>query len=165
MDQATIFGPFFAMMFLTLAVWVYMYIRRISFISASKLSPKSLAVPGELARLSPPAVSNPSHNLKNLFEIPVAAIVDLRTVVVRIDSSVAILVDPPTARVMRFAHARASFLTGVGVDLGVLGTPGRRCEQHERTGQYYWAEPTPALTAPQILQLLRLFVLERPAKD
>ena len=28
-------------------------------------------MPGELARLSPPAVSNPSDNLKNLFEIPV----------------------------------------------------------------------------------------------
>ncbi len=71
MDQSMIFGPFFAMMFLTLVVWVYMYIRRISFITASKLSPKDLAVPGQLARLSPPAVSNPSDNLKNLFEIPV----------------------------------------------------------------------------------------------
>lgn len=71
MDQAMIFGPFFAMMFLTLVVWVYMYIRRISFITANELSPKDLAVPGELARLSPPAVSNPSDNLKNLFEIPV----------------------------------------------------------------------------------------------
>jgi hypothetical protein len=28
-------------------------------------------VPGELARLSPPSVSNPSDNLKNLFELPV----------------------------------------------------------------------------------------------
>jgi hypothetical protein len=71
MDQAMIFGPFFAMMFLTFVVWVYMYIRRISFITVKKLSPKDLAVPGELARLSPPAVSNPSDNLKNLFEIPV----------------------------------------------------------------------------------------------
>ena len=48
MDQATIFGPFFAMMFLTFVVWVYMYIRRISFITVSKLSPKDVAVPGEL---------------------------------------------------------------------------------------------------------------------
>src|SRR5580658_8534202 len=71
MDQATIFGPFFAMMFLTLVVWVYMYIRRISFITSSAVSPNDLAVPGALARLSPPAVSNPSDNLKNLFEIPV----------------------------------------------------------------------------------------------
>jgi len=71
MAQTAIFGPFFAMMLLTLVVWVYMYVRRISFIRSSQLSPRDLAVPGELARLSPPAVSNPSDNLKNLFEIPV----------------------------------------------------------------------------------------------
>jgi hypothetical protein len=71
MTQAAIFGPFFATMFLTLVVWVYMYIRRISFITAKKISPRDLAVPGALAQLSPPAVSNPSDNLKNLFEIPV----------------------------------------------------------------------------------------------
>lgn len=71
MTQAAIFGPFFATIFLTFLVWVYMYIRRISFITGSKLSPKDLAVPGALAQLSPPAVSNPSDNLKNLFEIPV----------------------------------------------------------------------------------------------
>jgi len=71
MNQTAIFGPFFATMFLTLLVWVYMYIRRIAFITGSKLSPKDLAVPGALAQLSPPEVSNPSDNLKNLFEIPV----------------------------------------------------------------------------------------------
>jgi hypothetical protein len=71
MTQTTIFGPFFATILLTLVVWVYMYIRRIAFIRGDNLSPKDLAVPGELARLSPPAVSNPSDNLKNLFEIPV----------------------------------------------------------------------------------------------
>jgi hypothetical protein len=69
--QTAIFGPFFAMMLLTLGVWVFMYVRRISFIRSHQLSPKDLAVPGELARLSPPEVSNPSDNLKNLFEIPV----------------------------------------------------------------------------------------------
>ena len=71
MNQTAIFGPFFATMFLTFLVWVYMYIRRIAFITGSKLSPKDLAVPGALAQLSPPEVSNPSDNLKNLFEIPV----------------------------------------------------------------------------------------------
>jgi len=69
--QTAIFGPVFAMVFLTLLVWVYMYIRRISFITGNKLSRKDLAVPGALAQLSPPEVSNPSDNLKNLFEIPV----------------------------------------------------------------------------------------------
>jgi hypothetical protein len=71
MEPSAIFAPFFAMMFLTLVVWVYMYARRIPFIRSSRLSPEDLAKPGELARLSPPAVSNPSDNLKNLFEIPV----------------------------------------------------------------------------------------------
>jgi hypothetical protein len=71
MLQTAIFGPVFATMLLTLIVWVYMYIRRIRFITGSQLSPKDLAVPGALAQLSPPEVSNPSDNLKNLFEIPV----------------------------------------------------------------------------------------------
>ena len=48
-----------------------MYVRRIGFIRSKGISPKDLAVPGELARLSPPEISNPSDNLKNLFEIPV----------------------------------------------------------------------------------------------
>lgn len=71
MRQAAIFGPFFAMIFLTLAVWLYMYLRRISFIMRRGLRSQDLAAPGVLAQVSPPAVSNPSDNLKNLFEIPV----------------------------------------------------------------------------------------------
>ena len=71
MSQTAIFNPFFATIFLTLIVWVYMYIRRIRFITSSKISPKDLAVPGALERLSPSSVSNPSDNLQNLFEIPI----------------------------------------------------------------------------------------------
>lgn len=71
MMQDAIFSPFFAMVFLTLLVWVYMYIRRISFLIRSKLPQVDLSVPGTLAQISPPNVSNPSDNLKNLFEIPV----------------------------------------------------------------------------------------------
>ena len=71
MDQTAIFGPFFATVFLTLVVWVYMYIRRIAFITANNIRSQDLAVPGALAQISPPAISNPSDNLKNLFEIPV----------------------------------------------------------------------------------------------
>ncbi|HZP45140.1 MAG TPA: MAPEG family protein [Candidatus Binataceae bacterium] len=71
MAQTAIFGPFFAQMFLTLLVWVHMYVRRISFLRSSGVSPNELAVPGVLARLAPPAVSYPSDNLKNLFEMPV----------------------------------------------------------------------------------------------
>ena len=69
MNQATIFQPFLATMILTLVVWVYMYGRRLSFIFSSGLDPKQMT-PLELARLSPPQVSTPSDNLKNLFELP-----------------------------------------------------------------------------------------------
>jgi len=71
MAQTAIFGPFFAMVALTFSVWVYMYIRRIHFIQTRRFTPEEMAIPGRLAQLSPPAVSNPSDNLKNLFEIPV----------------------------------------------------------------------------------------------
>jgi hypothetical protein len=71
MPQTAIFGPVFATVFLTLLVWIYMYIRRISFFTRNKVNAKDLAVPGALGQLSPPEVANPSDNLKNLFEIPV----------------------------------------------------------------------------------------------
>ncbi|NJK74179.1 MAG: hypothetical protein HC849_27080 [Oscillatoriales cyanobacterium RU_3_3] len=44
MMQEAIFIPFFATVFLTLLVWVYMYIRRISFITSRKLSQKDLTL-------------------------------------------------------------------------------------------------------------------------
>jgi hypothetical protein len=69
MNQAAIFHPFLATLLLTLVVWVYMYGRRLPFIFSAGLDPKKMT-PQELARLSPPAVSNPSDNLKNLFETP-----------------------------------------------------------------------------------------------
>jgi len=69
MDRTEIFRPFCATMVLTLVVWVYMYGRRLSFIFSGSLDPKQMT-PLELARLSPPQVSNPSDNLKNLFELP-----------------------------------------------------------------------------------------------
>jgi hypothetical protein len=69
MNQDAIFQPFLATMLLTLVVWAYMYGRRLPFIFSSGLDPKQMTPP-ELARLSPPRVSNPSDNLKNLFELP-----------------------------------------------------------------------------------------------
>ena len=69
MEQAVIFRPFVATMLLTMVVWVYMYGRRLPFIFSSGLDPKQMT-PMELSRRSPPQVSNPSDNLKNLFELP-----------------------------------------------------------------------------------------------
>jgi hypothetical protein len=69
MSQTAIFGPFLSMILLSFAVWIYMYSRRIPFVTRSRLTPEQLT-PAELARLSPPHVANPSDNLKNLFEVP-----------------------------------------------------------------------------------------------
>jgi hypothetical protein len=69
LEQSAIFAPFFSMMLLTFAVWVYMYSQRIPFIIRSKLTAEELT-PAGLARISPPQVANPSDNLKNLFELP-----------------------------------------------------------------------------------------------
>ena len=69
MNQNAIFGPFLSVMLLTLLVWLYMYSKRIPFLQRGKVNLNELT-PGELARMSPPAVANPSDNLKNLFELP-----------------------------------------------------------------------------------------------
>lgn len=70
MNQSAIFGPFFALMTLTMLVWFYMYARRIPFLNSTDIEPDELT-PAVLAEISPPAVANPSDNLKNLFEMPV----------------------------------------------------------------------------------------------
>ena len=70
MEHSEIFGPFFAMTILTLVVWLYMYAKRIAFLNGQDIEPNSLT-PARLAEISPPAVANPSDNLKNLFEMPV----------------------------------------------------------------------------------------------
>jgi hypothetical protein len=69
MNQTAIFAPFLTTMLLTLIVWFYMYSKRIPLIQRSKINPNDLTA-AELVRISPPSVSNPSDNLKNLFELP-----------------------------------------------------------------------------------------------
>ena len=69
MEQHAIFGPLLATMVLTMIMWVYMFAKRIPFIQSLDLEGQELT-PQILASRSPPAVSNPSDNLKNLFEIP-----------------------------------------------------------------------------------------------
>ena len=47
-----------------------MYVRRIAFVKRRDFAPEELT-PLEFTRLSPPEVSNPSDNFRNLFEVPV----------------------------------------------------------------------------------------------
>lgn len=88
MKQSAIFAPFLTVMFLTLVVWFYMYARRIPFLQKSRVDLNSLTA-AELARISPRAVSNPSDNLKNLFELPTLfyAVVLYLFVVNKVDSA------------------------------------------------------------------------------
>ena len=71
MSQSAIFGPFLAMLLLTFMVWTYMFFRRIHFFQANGIQPADLDSPEALAQISTPAISLPSDNLKNLFELPV----------------------------------------------------------------------------------------------
>ncbi|KAF0974913.1 hypothetical protein FDP41_006080 [Naegleria fowleri] len=66
-NQNAIFGPMLATIGLTFIVWFYMYVRRIRLILTSKVNPNDLT-PAMLAQMSPPAVANPSDNLKNLLK-------------------------------------------------------------------------------------------------
>ena len=70
LEGSEILAPMLGMFVLTFLVWVYMYAKRIPFINNSDLSDEDLS-PLRFAALQPPEVSNPSDNLKNLFELPV----------------------------------------------------------------------------------------------
>jgi hypothetical protein len=58
-------------MLLTLAVWIYMYIRRTAYLLGEKIDLRKVDTPEKAASVIPEKVSLASHNLKNLFELPV----------------------------------------------------------------------------------------------
>ncbi len=71
MQDSAIFAPFLGMMLLTLAVWLYMYARRLSFLFANKIDYRKIDTPDKAAGAIPEKVACASYNLKNLFELPV----------------------------------------------------------------------------------------------
>ena len=71
MNEQTILEPFLAMMVLTFAVWVYLYIRRIGYIVAHRIHPQKLATTEKGLALIPEQVNLPAYNFRNLFEMPV----------------------------------------------------------------------------------------------
>ena len=58
-------------MLLTLVVWINMYTRRISYLLREKIDLRTVDTPQKAASAIPVKVSLASHNLKNLFELPV----------------------------------------------------------------------------------------------
>lgn len=66
-----IYIPLFGMLFLTLIVWITMYIKRISWVMKNRIGPHTLSTPEKLNAQLPEEVNNASNNLKNLFELPI----------------------------------------------------------------------------------------------
>ncbi len=70
MNQSSIFIPFFGMMLLTMAVWLYMYYLRLSFLVREKVDPQLAATTKQMIEIVPTRVTLPSENLINLLELP-----------------------------------------------------------------------------------------------
>jgi hypothetical protein len=80
--------PMLGMMILTLLVWVFMFIRRISYAQSNKIDIEDFKTPADVQALIPGAESAPGNNLKNLFELPILfyAICLYLTVTLQVDS-------------------------------------------------------------------------------
>ena len=59
-------NPALAMFALTFAVWLVMYIQRLSYIRLHRISPQRIATPEAISALLPEHTNRPSNNLKNL---------------------------------------------------------------------------------------------------
>lgn len=63
--------PVMAMVWVTIVVWVVLFVRRVAYISANKIDAQDLYKPERTTELLPDDVNNPANNFKNLFEVPV----------------------------------------------------------------------------------------------
>jgi hypothetical protein len=70
-DQSIIFKPFAAMLLLTLAVWLFMYARRLTSMYVQKLDPQKFTTPDKVSAALPEAVQYAAYNLRNLSELPI----------------------------------------------------------------------------------------------
>ncbi len=71
MHQTAILQPVVAMLLLTMAVWLYMFIRRFGFFLPNKIDTERLKTPEEAKAIIPENVNNIGNNFINLFEVPV----------------------------------------------------------------------------------------------
>ncbi|MFZ5756518.1 MAG: MAPEG family protein [Pseudomonadota bacterium] len=70
-DQTAIFQPFVALMLLTLAVWTFMYIRRLGYMFRHNIDPQRATTPDKLTAALSEQVQYPAYNLRNLSELPI----------------------------------------------------------------------------------------------
>jgi hypothetical protein len=88
MPPAELALPMLGMMVLTLLVWVFLFIRRISFAQSNNIDIEEFKTPADIQALIPGDESASSNNLKNLFELPILfyAICLYLTVTLQVDS-------------------------------------------------------------------------------
>jgi hypothetical protein len=88
MPSAELALPMLGMMVLTLLVWVFLFIRRISFAQSNNIDIEEFKTPADIQALIPGDESASSNNLKNLFELPILfyAICLYLTVTLQVDS-------------------------------------------------------------------------------
>ena len=71
MADKALLQPVLALMLLTLAVWILLYVRRIAYMKENRIDAQRLSTPERAAALIPEHVNHAGNNLKNLFELPV----------------------------------------------------------------------------------------------
>ncbi|MFD2165261.1 MAPEG family protein [Thalassotalea euphylliae] len=71
MGYHPLFLPLFGMVLLTCLVWIFMYTKRLSYVTKHRIAADRLHLPEKVAELLPDHVNAASNNLKNLFEMPV----------------------------------------------------------------------------------------------
>ena len=69
--REAILWPMLAMVGLTLAVWLFLYARRLHWIFTNRISANQLKTPKHRDALIPEDVNYASFNFQNLFELPV----------------------------------------------------------------------------------------------
>lgn len=70
MNETDIFQPFAAMLALTFAVWLHMYVQRIGYIVRNKIDSQKLTTPDRAMELLPDEINYAAFNLRNLVELP-----------------------------------------------------------------------------------------------
>ncbi|WP_298442919.1 MAPEG family protein [uncultured Ferrimonas sp.] len=63
--------PMLGLMLLTLMVWLVMFIRRIRYMQANRISAEQMKSPSDTNQLIPADVNAPAHQLNNLSELPI----------------------------------------------------------------------------------------------
>jgi hypothetical protein len=63
--------PMVAMMVLTGVVWLFMYVRRLGYMTSHGIDAQTVDTPQKMTAALPESVEFASNNLKNLFELPV----------------------------------------------------------------------------------------------